>query len=647
MLTTAGSTVGDMCGIAGYASSDGRRRPSSWLSAMGAAMVHRGPDDAGERCFDTAGLAFRRLALLDVEGGAQPASDEAGRFWTVFNGEIYNHAELRAELVARGHVVTGTGDAALVPHLFEQWGAGLVDHLRGMFAIAVHDRQTGELFLARDAFGIKPLYWTEYEGAVLFASEIGVLRAVGAVPNVTAPAALSHFLSFGYVPDPHTMWPGVRMLAAGHTLTVRGGRVREDRWWRPELAPDNGAAAGLVDEVLARISGSVTAHLIADVPVGAYLSGGVDSSLLVALAARRQPLSTFSIGFEGTQDGLSELAAARSFATALGTDHHEQVLSAQEYWRLLPSIIAAQEEPLGDPSAPALWFLARQASAHVKAVLSGEGADELFGGYPIYREPGQLRPVTGLPAPLRAGLARVGGLLREGRRGKGYLTRATTPLERRFLGNVPVFSDDAKAALMEPGALAGLDPSSGLVAPYYADTGHLDDAARMQTVSCLTWLPSSILMKADKMAMAHSLEVRVPYLDREVYDVARRLPLSLRIDGSVTKAALRAAAAQVLPAEIARRPKLGFPVPFRNWLDGEMGGQVRELFGSCDDPLLSQAGLLRLLADRQRPDRQRRVWTVMVYLLWRQAQTGAGGPSAQPARRFQDPAGGPDRTMAV
>lgn len=632
-----------MCGIAGWASLDGRRRPPERLGLMAAAIAHRGPDDAGERSFATAGLAFRRLALLDLKGGAQPVAEPGGRYWSVFNGEIYNHAELRAELKAHGVEVAGRGDAQLVPHLYARWGPGMLDRLRGMFAIAVYDRSLGKLFLARDAFGVKPLYWTVRDGAVLFASEVAALRAVGAVPPGTAPEALSAFLTYGYVPDPLTMWPGVHMLQAGHALTVVDGRTETRRWWSPDPRPDERADTGLTaDDVLRALDGSVAAHLTADVPVGAYLSSGVDSSLLAALAVRHQPLATFSIGFEGTDDGLGELQQAKALAGALGTDHHEQVLGATEYWDRLPEIVAAQEEPLGDPSAPALWFLARQAGAHVKAVLSGEGADELFGGYPIYREPDSLRPVTRLPGPVRSALGRSAALLPDGRRGKGYLTRATTPLERRFLGNVPVFSDVAKEQLLAQGAAGGFGPAGDAVAACYAETRGLDDVARMQVASLTTWLPSSILMKADKMAMAHSLEVRVPYLDRDVYDVARRLPLRMRVDGTVTKTALRSAAARVLPPEVARRPKLGFPVPFRNWLEGDVGAQVRDLFGSCNDPLLSPEGLLGLLADERRADRQRRVWTVMVYLLWREAQGTA--PACQEDgldRAAPGPGGGP------
>jgi asparagine synthase (glutamine-hydrolysing) len=346
-----------MCGIAGWARLSGHARPSpATLIAMGAAMAHRGPDDAGQQSWDDAGLVFRRLALLDLEGGAQPAQGTTGRFWTVLNGEIYNHRELRAELTGLGHHIPGTGDAALLPALFLQWGPAMLERLRGMFALAVYDTRERELFLARDGFGIKPLYWTEHAGALLFASEIGALRDGTAGGQGVDPQALSHYLSFGYVPDPVTMWSGIQMLPAGHHLLVRNGQVNVHRWWSPEFTvPTRTSPADLI----ARLEDSVAYHLDADVPVGAYLSSGVDSSLLVALASRRQSLDTFSIGFEGATGSLDELSAARGLAAQLGTRHHEQVITAQEYWDLLPRIVACQEEPLADPSAPALWFLAR------------------------------------------------------------------------------------------------------------------------------------------------------------------------------------------------------------------------------------------------------------------------------------------------
>lgn len=614
-----------MCGIAGWA---GQSAPAGWVDEMSACLAHRGPDDSGEQQWPDAGLAFRRLALVDLVGGAQPATDERGRYWSVFNGEIYNHAELRAQLHALGHRLQGAGDADLVPHLYEQWGPQMLRRLRGMFAIAVLDRHTGELFLARDPFGIKPLYWTASAGRLAFASEVGALRSVGLVPDDPDPQAVSDYLAFGYVPQPRTMWAGVNMVPAGHSLSWRDGLARLDRWTQVEFEPDGrrGLDASS-DELLAAVEDSVAVHLGADVPVGAYLSSGVDSSLLVALAARRQPVDTFSIGFEGSDGASSELVAARQLASQLGTRHHEQVVTAEEYWQALPQIVAAQEEPLADPSAPALWFLARSASQHVKAVLSGEGADELFGGYPIYREPGALRPVAGLPSAGRTALRHLSRWLPADRPGRGFLERATTPLERRFLGNAPVFDDDSvRGLLADPAPHGGRRTAADVVAPSYRGTEHLDDVARMQAVGCQTWLPSSILAKADKMSMAHSLEVRVPYLDREVLAVAQRLPVHLRVHGQRTKVALRAAAAQVLPAEVAARPKLGFPVPFRAWMNGPASGEVRELFAQGDDSVLDRGALMRLLDAPPSPARERRAWSVMTYLMWRQQATQRSAP---------------------
>lgn len=619
-----------MCGIAGWA---GRSAPQGWLADMSACLAHRGPDDSGEQQWPQGGLAFRRLALVDMVSGAQPATDGRERYWSAFNGEIYNHAELRAELHALGHRLHGSGDADLVPHLYEQWGAQMLGRLRGMFAIAVLDRETGELFLARDAFGIKPLYWTASAGRLTFASEVGALRSVGLVPDDPDPQAVADYLAFGYVPQPRTMWTGVHMLAPGHSLLWREGRATVERWTQVAFEADAGRGLeATAEELLAVVEGSVAAHLSADVPVGAYLSSGVDSSLLVALAARQQPVDTFSIGFEGSDGPNSELAAARQLAGQLGTRHHEQVISPQEYWQALPRIVASQEEPLADPSAPALWFLARSASEHVKAVLSGEGADELFGGYPIYREPDALRRVSGLPSPARAALRRASGFLPANRPGRGFLERATTPLERRFLGNAPVFDGESLRGLLADPARGGLTAAADVVAPFYRGTEHLDEVARMQTVSCQTWLPSSILAKADKMSMAHSLEVRVPYLDREVLALAQRLPVRLRVDGQETKVALRAAAAKVLPAEVAARPKLGFPVPFRAWLNGPAAAEVRELFSQGDDATLDRAALVRLLDSPPNPNRERRAWSVMTYLMWRQQPVRAAAPHDQPSR---------------
>lgn len=610
-----------MCGIAGWVTVQASSTTAPVrLQAMGTAMAHRGPDDAGSQQWADAGLAFQRLALLDIPGGAQPATDATGRYWTMMNGELYNHRELRAQLRDRGHTPPGTGDASLLPYLFQVWGPQMVHRLRGMFALAVFDRQANELLLARDGFGIKPLYWAEEGGRLLFASEISALRAASDTRRDVQLQAVSHYLSFGYVPDPLTMWHGIHTLPPGHALLVKDQKVRIERWWSPQLAPTaSHRGSDLLDVLADRLQDSVAAHLDADVPVGAYLSSGVDSSLLVSLASAQQPVRTFSIGFEGASDSLDELAQARSLAHSLGTQHHDQVVGMAEYWQHLPDIVRSQEQPLTDPSAPALWFLARAASAQVKAVLSGEGADELFAGYPIYQEPRALRPVSALPAAWQSGLGRLARRLPEGRRGRGYLTRATTPLERRFLGSVPLFSEDAREELL---ATPREDVYTGWdrLRAVYARTGHLDDVSRMQAATLETWLPASILMKADKMSMAHSLEVRVPYLDREVFAVARELPIALRVSRQATKIALRRVAERHLPREVAWRPKLGFPVPFRQWLDGPFGGHARALFEACDDPLLDYRAVQTVLDGADRPGQQRRVWGLMVYLLWREIQ---------------------------
>jgi asparagine synthase (glutamine-hydrolysing) len=612
-----------VCGIAGWVSTRDNGQGFPHLGRMSDELSHRGPDDSGRQDWTNAGLAFRRLALLDLPAGNQPARTEQGRYWSVFNGEIYNHAELRQKLIQQGHQLHGSGDAELIPHLYEQWGTDFLSRLRGMFAIAIFDQDTSELLLARDGFGIKPLYWTQNGDHLVFASEIGALRVAGLVPADVDPDAVWQYLGFGYVPDPMTMWPGVKMLPAGHFLRVKKGAATVTCWWEPRFAPDDSLRdEDVTDRLLDTIQKSVAAHLAADVPVGSYLSSGIDSSLLTALATRIQPeVHTFTIGFEGTEDGLGELERARELAHQLGTQHHEQVISSADYWRMLPQIIASQEEPLADPSAPALWFLAQQASQHVKAVMSGEGADELFAGYPIYREPAALRAVTALPAPLRRAVGRVALRMPVRRRGRGFLLRGTTPLEQRFLGNVQIFGEDAKHALLAPdSSLADLRTSADLVKPVYNRTAGLEDVARMQSVSCHTWLAASILMKADKMSMAHSLEVRVPFLDKNVFDLAATLPLRLRVDGDTTKVALRRAAAGILPDAVATRPKLGFPVPFRSWLNGAVAVQVRELFAESDDPLLDRGALVGLLDDGAGPTHERRVWTVMTYLLWRRDQ---------------------------
>lgn len=606
-----------MCGIAGWVGEAGKPPPS--LEQMSEAMWSRGPDEGGIARFAGAGLACRRLALVDVEHGHQPVANEDRTLWGLLNGEIYNHAELRRELERRGHRLQTHCDSELVPHLFEEWGPSFLKRLRGMFALACYNSVTGELFLARDPFGIKPLYLAELPGQILFASEARAIFASGIVERRVDETSLRHYLGFGYVPDPATMWQGLHKLPPGHYLQARRGQVSVHRYWRPQFDPaPNGSIQETGTDIEERLRDSVRAHLEADVPVGAYLSSGVDSNLLVALAARIRQVKTFSVGFDTSQD---ELEGARALAALLGTEHHEEVISGTAYRDALPNIVASQEEPLADPSAPALWFLARAAGSEVKAVISGEGADEIFAGYPLYLLGRRRRAFERLPERLQAGIGRSAALLPDGMKGKGFLERTSTPLERWFLGSAALFDADEERVLLASG-LGGPEaqPSStDLVAPYYEGLDGADPVVKMQTVACQTWLPSSILMKADKMGMAHSLEVRVPYLDREVFAAASVVPLEQRAGRGQTKLALRAAAERVLPPEIAQRPKFGFPVPFRSWLEGEMSGLVRELLASTGDSLLDRRGVEQLLGDKRRPDHHRRTWAILIYLLWSDA----------------------------
>lgn len=594
------------------------------MAAMAEQLAHRGPDDAREVVFARAGLALRRLTLLDDMHGTQPTCDEAERYWSVFNGEIYNHDELGSRLRARGHRLRGHGDSELVPHLYEEYGPAFVEELRGMFAIAVYDRARHSLMLARDMFGIKPLYLADTGEAVLFGSEPQALFAAGSGSWPVSPEAVWHYLSYGYVPDPLTMWQGVERVPPGHYLQIVDGQTYVHHYATVRFEPVDQPLETSRRAITEAVEDSVAAHLTADVPVGAYLSSGVDSTYLAALAVRHAPLSTFSVGFEGAQGQHGETTAAAATAQRLGTRHHEEIISGQVYADALPQVVAAQDEPLADPSAPALWFLARLAASEVKAVLSGEGADELFAGYPIYRQSPLLRSLARLPQPANNSLARLAERLPTGMKGRGLLIRATTPLQQRFLGNAPVFDPATKRDLLGDAWPAGHYPvpSPELCARTWRDVADDDDVVAMQTVSCRTWLPGSILAKADRMAMAHSLEVRVPFLDRAVLAAASAVPVDQRVHRRATKVALRAAAAQAIPRRTADRPKLGFPVPFRHWLDGPLRSLTLDLLGNSDS-LLRQPAVERVLDDRHSPGGDRRRWALLVYLLWEHQQRPA------------------------
>lgn len=607
-----------MCGVSGFMT-PGYVFSEANFHQMVDVMVHRGPDDRGAAYYGASGLGFRRLSIVDVSAGHQPMASEDGRIVTVVNGEIYNFRQIRDRLIKAGHVFLSASDAEIVPHLYEEGGmAALAEELRGMFAIAVLDRRTNTLHLLRDHFGIKPLYYMTTSKGLFFASEIRSLLASGEIRPEVSPQSLWHYLTFQYVPDPDTMIAGIKKLPPAHYLTFRGGQPALTQYWQLAYHPDEAWSLPDLKEALhTAVEDSVRRHMIGEVPRGAYLSSGIDSSAVVAFLRKQQEVDTFSIGFPGDHGEINELQAARETARLLGTRHHEVVVAAEEYMTELPGIIQAQEEPLADPSAPALFFLAREARRHVTVVLSGEGADELFAGYPIYHEPFALRPFEYLPRGMRRGLGRLAEALPAQVRGRGYLMRGASSLEERYLGNAKIFSEQEKALLLpQEGAQ---DPYWSLTAPYYDACRHLDPVSRMQTIDGYTWLPGDILMKADKMSMAHSLELRVPFLDVGIFELASTIPMRFKVtSGGITKVALRQALASELPREIAERPKLGFPIPIRHWMRHQMRDFVHDTLAPQNTPFFSAPAVQRLLSAPPGAivNSDRKVWTLLTFTLW-------------------------------
>ncbi len=513
-----------MSGIAGCLALAGGSRPDGeWVLAALRRMAHRGADDEQVVAEGPVTLGARRLAVIDPSAaGRQPMRSADGRYTIVYNGEIYNHGELAQRLAAQGVALRGGSDTELLLETYAVEGREALRRLRGMFAFAIWDAAVGELFLARDPFGIKPLYYTLADGGrqFRFASERKALLGPGEVP-VIDPEALRRYLSFQYVPAPSTMTPPVTCLPPASFLVVRPGAPAErpSRYWRPVLRSARSPDPETPDRVLAALRGSVAAHLRSDVPVGAFLSGGVDSAAICAIAAETRPgLPTFTAGFD--RPGYSEIEEAQRTAAALGLRNIPYLITAQEFAAKLPQIIWQLDDPLADAAATGLWFAAREARRHVKVVLSGEGADELFGGYGVYYQPGVVRAATRLPGSGRSLAQAMAHRIPPGQRGRGLLARIATPLRTRYIGNANVFPAAEIDALTRYGGGSVYD----VTGPVFdqAEAAGLDDVATMQLVDLNTWLPGDILVKADRGSMAHGLELRTPFLDREVMSVASR-----------------------------------------------------------------------------------------------------------------------------
>jgi asparagine synthase (glutamine-hydrolysing) len=622
-----------MCGLLAYLSTDADRVGDSRVADLRGALHclhHRGPDDTAVWWDANAVLAFNRLALIDIEGSPQPMPYARDRYRILFNGEIYNYVELREELAAAGAELRTHGDTETIVAGYHLWGEKVVERLRGMFSFVIWDTETRTAFGARDPFGIKPLFTARLaDGGLVFSSEkkalLELLGGSDAAGGVDA-ASLQHYLTLQYVPEPATLHRGIRRIESGTSFTVRDGELTTKRYFHPTFRPQPvpaGREQELYDRIAAALDESVAKHMRADVTVGSFLSSGIDSTAIAALAKRYNPdLLTFTVGFE--REATSEVDIAAESAATLGVKHFPVVITAEDFAAAIPEVVWYLDDPVADPALVPLYFVAREARKHVKVVLSGEGADELFGGYTIYREPLSLAWAQRVPRPGRRAMGALSRLLPEGLRGKDLLRRASIPLEERYYGNARNFSPEELAPL-----LRGHDPDLSHVRvteDLYRRTREAgyDDVTAMQYVDLFTWLRGDILVKADKMTMANSLELRVPFLDPEVFALASTIPLDQRVprNGDATKYALRRAMEQIVPEPILHRRKLGFPVPTGEFLAGPLHDWARDIVAESQTDEWLDRGRVRALLESLRtagePSKRtaRQVWEVLVFMVW-------------------------------
>jgi asparagine synthase (glutamine-hydrolysing) len=610
-----------VCGLIGFVSA-GEDAASSVtaIEVSLSQMRHRGPDEGGVWSDRDVCIGFRRLSIIDIDRSHQPLP-YLGRYHLIFNGEVYNYLELRDRLARDfGATFETDGDGEAIVAGYHYLGEKIVRELRGMFSFLIWDAQERILFGARDWFGIKPLYSYLDERGAFFASEKKSLLAIAAptVADDINHTALQQYLTLQYVPEPESLHSRIRRIESGTYFTLRpGGQPETRRYFRPDFGirsvPEPEKLYREITEVL---EDSVAKHMRADVTVGSFLSGGIDSTAIAALAKRHNPkLLTFTTGFE--REGYSEIDVAAESAAAIGVEHITKVVTPQEMMDTLPLIVWYLDDPVADAALVPLYFIAREARKHVKVVLSGEGADELFGGYQIYREAIALRAFDYIPPVVRRRLGAVSERLPAGMRGKDLLRRGSIGIEERYYGNARIFRPDEMIEVVRQ-----FDPATSyldVTRPLYAATEHLDGPTRMQYVDLFTWLRGDILVKADKMTMANSLELRVPFLDIEVFRVASSVPTDLKLTKGTTKYALRRALAGIVPPHVLNRDKLGFPVPIKFWLKDVMYDWARDIIAESQaDDLIDRGTALRLLAEhRTGPhDYSRKIWTILVLLLW-------------------------------
>ena len=603
-----------MCGICGFTGEIVDR--SAVIKNMTDVITHRGPDSSGVFEGEGVTMGFRRLSIIDISStGDQPIENEDGSLVLTFNGEIYNYQELRKELMEKGHIFRTQTDSEVLIHGFEEWQEGLLNRLRGMFGFAIWNKKDHSLFMARDFFGIKPLHYTMVGDHFVYGSEIKSILQFPGFEKKFNMDTLNNYLSFQYAVPPQTFFEGVFCLMPAHYLWYKDGKITTTRYWEPMFNPDESMTdEEAVDKIEKVFEESVNAHKISDVEVGCFLSSGVDSSYVSTYFADQK---TFTVGFDFGEK-YNEIDWAKGLSEKIGVDHHYKVIPSEEFWGNIKKVQYHMDQPLADPSCIALYFVSKLASEYVKVVLSGEGADELFGGYNIYHEPDDLAGYQKLPLFLRRAAAAVAKALPFSFRGKSFLIRGAQTIEENFIGNCSMFTMEEKRRLLKPG-LPCTRPQE-VTKPVYDRAQGLDDVTKMQLLDINVWLAGDILLKADRMSMANSLELRVPFLDNEVFAVASRIPRHLRVNRENTKVAMRKAALRRLPPATAQKKKLGFPVPTRVWLREERYYNiVRQAFESETAAQFFQTKELVALLDEHRAgrrDNNRKIWTIYVFLIW-------------------------------
>lgn len=576
-----------MCGICGKLNFDRTAGISpGLLKTMADSIYHRGPDDEGYYVSGPVGLGFRRLAIIDLNTGHQPISNEDGTVWIVFNGEIYNYQELRQDLKGKGHVFKTQTDTEVIVHLYEEFGASCVEKLRGMFAFAIWDSRSHTLLLARDRVGIKPLYYRISDKGIIFGSEIKAILADPEVDPEVVPAMVDRFLTFYYLPGEETLFRDIRKLAPGSYMVVKQGNVQIKPYWDLHFSPVPQTIQEAEEKLLALLEESVRLHMISDVPVGFLLSGGIDSTAMLGFAVGKtgHKLSSYTIGFSDPSV-TDERPYARLAAAKYGSEHHEMTIDAKDFADFLPQYVRHMEEPVCEPPAVALYYVSKLAKQFVKVLISGEGGDEAFAGYPNYRSMVWLERIKRLCKPMNGILSAVAGSLTHlpgTHRLAKYAPLLGTPFDSYYYGRTatPFSFFNSHVKELYTGDFIGWADKGRSADPatrYLRSTGANDVLNRMLYVDTKTWLPDDLLIKADKITMANSVELRVPLLDHKVLEFAASLPVSYKVRGFSTKYIAKRALSKRVPREILERPKTGFPVPYNSWLRGQLKGWLHDI----------------------------------------------------------------------